>query len=100
VHISVLEWRSRHGNNRDPYKAINWTTSFSENQQGNKQRGHKTDQQFHHSLLGRGLAGWLNVTWLAGGEAGTAIYTWKGWQRVTIGLKITRRSFCLVIAVQ
>jgi hypothetical protein len=46
------------------------------------------------------LAGWLNVTWLAGGEAGTAIYTWKGWQRVTIGLKITRRSFCIVIAVQ
>jgi hypothetical protein len=46
------------------------------------------------------LAGWLNVTWLAGGEAGTAIYTWKRWRRVTIGLKITRRSCCMVIAGQ
>jgi len=47
-------------------------TSFSKDEQRNKQRDHETDQQFHHSLLGRGLAGWLDVTWLAGGEAGTA----------------------------
>jgi hypothetical protein len=52
---------------------VDWTTSFSEDEQRNKQRGHKTGEQFHHSLLGRGLAGWLNVTWLAGGEAETAM---------------------------
>jgi hypothetical protein len=49
-----------------------WRTSFSEDEQRNKQRGHKTDQQFHHSLLGRGLAGWLDVTWLASGKQKTS----------------------------
>jgi hypothetical protein len=39
---------------RDPRSIWNWTTSFSEDQQGNKQRGHKSDQQFHHSLQGWG----------------------------------------------
>ena len=78
---------------------VDWRTSFSEDEQRNKQRGHETDQQFHHSLLERGLAGWLNVTWLAGGEAVTTIYTWQGWRPVTIGLNTARQSDCVVIAV-
>jgi len=79
-----------------------WRTSFSKDEQRNKQRGHETDQQFHHSLLGRGLAGWLDVTWLAGGEAGTAFLRLAklatGDDRLENRASELSRSHCTVIA--
>jgi hypothetical protein len=43
-------------------------TSFSENQQGNAQRSHESDQQFHRSLQrGQGCVAGESTRWLAGG---------------------------------